>query len=311
MAKRKSAKTLSSIIAIIALFIVIWQGVTKLVPNTNTTPPPASGENLLIAEFLDVDQADCELVYLPDGKILLIDAGNRGDGEEIVSYLKGKNVSKIDYLIATHPHADHIGGMSDVVNSFEIGKIFVPRVANSDVPTTKTYEEFLTSVQNKGLKFTAAKAGTTLFEGTDYKAECFAPCSEDYKELNDYSVVIKLSYGIHSFLFTGDAEALSEKEMLTANYNLDSDVIKLGHHGSSSSSTKEFLNAVSPRYAIISCGEGNDYGHPHTETFETISNIKSIEKTLRTDLDKTIIFTADGKTENGIVFTTKNPTVVE
>lgn len=311
MAKRNFKKKLSGLVAIIVLFIVIWQGVTRLVPNTDVTPHPATGENLLVAEFLDVDQADCELIFLPDGKILLIDAGNRGDGEEIVAYLKGKNISKIDYVVATHPHADHIGGMSDVIDSFEIGKIFVPRVASSDVPTTKTYEDFLTSVQNKGLKLSAAKAGTTLFEGADYKADCFAPCSEDYKELNDYSVVIKLSYGIHSFLFTGDAEILSENEMLNAGYNLNSDVIKLGHHGSHSSSSEEFLKAVSPRYAVISCGEGNDYGHPHDETINTLSNLKGAPKTLRTDLDKTIIFKADGKTENGIIFSTKHDTVVE
>lgn len=311
MAKRNFKKKLSGLVAIIVLFIVIWQGVTRLVPNTDVTPHPATGENLLVAEFLDVDQADCELIFLPDGKILLIDAGNRGDGEEIVAYLKGKNISKIDYVVATHPHADHIGGMSDVIDSFEIGKIFVPRVASSDVPTTKTYEDFLTSVQNKGLKLSAAKAGTTLFEGADYKADCFAPCSEDYKELNDYSVVIKLSYGIHSFLFTGDAEILSENEMLNAGYNLNSDVIKLGHHGSHSSSSEEFLKAVSPRYAVISCGEGNDYGHPHDETINTLSNLKGTPKTLRTDLDKTIILKADGKTENGIIFSTKHDTVVE
>ncbi|MBQ7108172.1 MAG: MBL fold metallo-hydrolase [Clostridia bacterium] len=311
MAKRNFKKRLFGLVAIIALFIVIWQGVTRLVPNTDVTPHPATGENLLVAEFLDVDQADCELIFLPDGKIFLIDAGNRGDGEEIVAYLKGKNISKIDYVVATHPHADHIGGMSDVIDSFEIGKIFVPRVASSDVPTTKTYEDFLTSVQNKGLKLSAAKAGTTLFEGADYKADCFAPCSEDYKELNDYSVVIKLSYGIHSFLFTGDAEILSENEMLNAGYNLNSDVIKLGHHGSHSSSSEEFLKAVSPRYAVISCGEGNDYGHPHDETINTLSNLKGTPKTLRTDLDKTIIFKADGKTENGIIFSTKHDTVVE
>jgi len=311
MAKRNFKKRLSGLVAIIAIFIVIWQGVTRLVPNTDVTPHPATGENLLVAEFLDVDQADCELIFLPDGKILLIDAGNRGDGEEIVAYLKGKNISKIDYVVATHPHADHIGGMSDVIDSFEIGKIFVPRVASSDVPTSKTYEDFLTSVQNKGLKLSAAKAGTTLFEGADYKADCFAPCSEDYKELNDYSVVIKLSYGIHSFLFTGDAEILSENEMLNAGYNLNSDVIKLGHHGSHSSSSEEFLKAVSPRYAVISCGEGNDYGHPHDETINTLSNLKGTPKTLRTDLDKTIIFKADGKTENGIIFSTKHDTVVE
>lgn len=313
MARRKSKSGIITLIAVIVVLIVAWQGFG----NSNTKPteessslPPASSEKLLTAEFLDVDQADCELFFLPDDKILLIDAGNRGDGEEIVNYLKSKNIERIDYLVATHPHADHIGGMSDVVDSFEIGQIFAPRVAKGDVPTTKTYEDFLISVQNKGLKLTAAKPGTTLFEGADYKAECFAPNSDDYKELNDYSVVVKLSYGIHSFLLTGDAETLSEGEMLNAGFNLDSDVLKVGHHGSDTSSSKEFLQAVSPKYAIISCGTGNDYGHPHRQTLTALENLEGIEKTFRTDLENTIIFTADGKNPDGIKFTAKNPTVV-
>jgi len=279
--------------------------------SSNEEEKEKEKEKLLIAEFLDVDQADCELFYLPDGKIMLIDAGNRGDGEKIVGYLKNKEISKIDYLIATHPHADHIGGMSDIVDSFDIGKIFIPRVATDDVPTSKTYNDFLTSVQNKGLKFTAAKAGTILFEGENYKAECFSPCSADYDELNDYSITVKLTYGVHSFLLTGDAEALSEKEMLNAGYDLDSDVLKVGHHGSSSSSSKEFLNKVTPKYAIISCGTDNSYNHPHDETINALKKLKGLEKILRTDTDKTIIFTSNGKSEDGLIFTTNNKTVVE
>ena len=313
MARRKSKKVFSAALTAIVLFTLLWQIYVRFVPNTTPETPltPSSGENLLVAEFLDVDQADCELVFLPDGKTLLIDAGNRGDGEEIVSYLKSKSIAKIDYLVATHPHADHIGGISEVIDTFEIGKIFVPRVAEKDVPTTKTYEEFLLSVQSKGLKLTAAKAGTTLFEGADYKAECFAPCGDEYDDLNKYSVVIKLSYGIHSFLFTGDAEEENELEMINAGYNLDCDVLKLGHHGSHSSSSEAFLRAVTPTYAIISCGEGNDYGHPHSETLASLEKLKNLKKTLRTDLDNTIIFTADGKTEDGLKFIVKNPTVVD
>ena len=315
MARRKSKKAFSSIIIIVILFVIGWQFISKFVPIELTpspeSPAPASGENLLVAEFLDVDQADCELIYLPDGKILLIDAGNRGDGEEIVSYLSQKGITKIDYLVATHPHADHIGGISDVIDSFEIGKIFAPKVANEDVPTTKTYKEFLSSVQSKGMKLTQAKPNTILFEGADYKAECLAPNSSKYDELNDYSVVIRLSYGIHSFLFMGDAEALSESEMLNAGFNPDCDVLKVGHHGSHSSTSDAFLKAATPEYAVISCGTDNDYGHPHSETLEKLQNFKGVEKILRTDLDNTIIFTADGKSEEGIKFTTKNPTVVE
>lgn len=315
MARRKSKKAFSSILVVLILFVIGWQFITKFAPDTNpvSSAPttPALSENLLVAEFLDVDQADCELIFLPDNKILLIDAGNRGDGEEIVDYLKNKGITKIDYLVATHPHTDHIGGMSDVVDSFEIGQIFAPKVASGDVPTSKTYENFLTSVQKKGLKLKVAKAGSTLFEGDDYKAECFAPNSENYDELNDYSVVVKLSYGIHSFLFTGDAEALSEAEMLNAGFNVDCDVLKVGHHGSHSSSSDAFLRATAPTYAVISCGTDNDYGHPHSETVEKLQNVEGIKKVIRTDFDNTIIFTADGKNEDGLKFTTKNPTVVE
>ena len=312
MAKRKSSKSLVPIVAILIFLIAAWQLVPKLSPESNpTSSPPATNGSLIVGEFLDVDQADCELFYLPDGKITLFDAGNRGDGDELVNYLKNKNIKKIDYIIATHPHADHIGGMSDIINAFEIGKIFVPKVADDDVPTSKTYEDFLLSVQNKGLKLTVAKAGATLFEGEDYKAECFSPSATDYDNLNHYSITVKLSYGIHSFLLTGDAETINEFQMLQSGYNLNCDILKVGHHGSSSSSSKKFLNAVNPKYAVISCGEGNSYGHPHSETIGTLNNLQSIEKVYRTDLDKTIIITADGKTENGIVIKTKNPTVVE
>jgi beta-lactamase superfamily II metal-dependent hydrolase len=314
VAKRKSSISLTAIIVAVALLVALWKiAPYKLNQNTETasTPSdsPALGNAYLTCEFLDVDQADAELCYLPDGKIVLIDAGNRGDGDELVSYLKNKNITKIDYLVATHPHADHIGGISEVIDSFEIGKIFVPKIASNDVPTTKTYEDFLLSVQRKNLKLTAAKAGSTLFEGENYKAECLSPAGDDYDNLNHYSVTIRLSYGIHSLLFTGDAETVNEKEMLNAGYNLDSDVLKVGHHGSRSSSSKKFLNAVSPKYAVISCGEGNDYGHPHNETIDALNNLQGLEKYYRTDLDKTIIITLDGKNQNGIEIKTKNPTV--
>lgn len=313
MAKIRNKKSLSAIVTIVIFLIAAWQIIPKFATTKTPSTPstPAANDNLLVGEFLDVDQADCELFYLPDGKITLIDAGNRGDGDEITNYLKSKNIKKIDYLIATHPHADHIGGISEVINSFEIGKIFIPRVAEDDIPTSKTYEDFLLSVQNKGLKLTAAKAGSTLFEGEDYKAECFSPSGTNYDNLNHYSVTVKLSYGVHSFLLTGDAEAINETEMLKAGYNIDCDILKVGHHGSSSSSSVNFLKAVSPEYAVISCGSDNSYGHPHTETMQALKNLQGLEKIYRTDLDKTIIITADGKTENGIEIKTQNPTVVE
>ena len=310
MSRKKAKKSLSLLLALAVAFIALWNFWGDKIPtqNQNSEPIlPAESDGVLIASFLDVDQGDCEFFKLPDGKTLLIDAGDIGDGDKLVSFLKQNEINKLDYVIATHPHADHIGGMSDVIDSFEIGQIFAPKIADADIPTTKTYEEFLLSVQRKGLKITSAKHGSTLFSGEDYKAECFSPCSENYESLNNYSVTVKLSYGIHSFLLTGDAEKVSEAEMLKNGYNLKSNVLKIAHHGSTTSTSKKFLKAVSPDYAVISCGEDNRYGHPHQETLNTLKGITLF----RTDLDKTIVFTADGKTKIGLTYTTNNPSVVK
>ena len=316
--KSKYLLSLSLILIVaIALFFTTNKNTQKdsssaaAVGTTTSTVSPAKGEGKILAAFLDVGQADCALFTLPDGKILLIDAGDRGDGDQLVDYLKKRGIIKIDYLLATHPHSDHIGGMSDVIDSFEIGKIFAPKVASNDLPTSKTYEEFLTSVGKKNLKITKAAAGSTLFEGENYKAECFAPCGSDYDGLNNYSAVVKITYGIHSFLLTGDAEYISEEEMLNAGYNLDCDVLKVGHHGSNSSSGEDFLKKASPKYAVISCGADNSYGHPHEETLKALKNLKGLDYFFRTDEDKTVTFTADGKTENGITFQTKGASVID
>lgn len=315
-----SRKKNKSILSLILIVVVLLFGARQVALNyfsddvsSNVSwaaATPAENKGTLSAFFLDVGQADCELFILPDGKILLVDSGERGDGEKLVDYLKNLGISKIDYLLATHPHSDHIGGMSDVINSFEIGKIFAPKVASNDLPTSKTYEDFLTSIKNKNLKITKAAAGSTLFEGEDYKAECFAPCGSDYDGLNNYSAVVKITYGIHSFLLTGDAENISENEMLSAGYNLDCDVLKVGHHGSSSSSGEDFLKKASPQYAVISCGVNNSYGHPHKETLTALKNLKGLDTVFRTDKDKTIAFTVDGKTKNGITFKTKGASVI-
>ena len=309
MVGKSRRKTLIGIICAILVLILSCQGCTRFVPNVSEQKiTPATTEDSLVAEFLDVDQADCELIYLPDGKVMLIDAGNRGDGDEIVAYLNSKDITKIDYLIATHPHADHIGGMADVINTFEIGTVYAPRVARDDTPTSKTYEDFLLAIKNKGLKIKGvAPSNQPAITAGECNIYFFSPNSADYDELNNYSVTVKITYGIHSFLFMGDAEMLSEDEMLGAGYNLSADVLKVGHHGSDSSSGKEFLKAVDPDYAVISCGAENKYNHPHKKTLNALKKIK----VLRTDLDNTIIFMADGKTKNGLKFTTKNPTVVD
>lgn len=299
----------------IALLAVLLAGLWRLagdrlsVGQNGSDAPAVSDGSQLTAEFLDVGQGDCSLFILPDGKTLLIDAGNRADGDEIVDYLKGKGIGRIDYLIATHPHADHIGGMSAVIDAFEIGQIFAPKVADEDIPTGKTYQEFLTAVRDKGLKITAARQGMVLFEGNGYRADCLAPCGEGYESLNNYSVVVKLSHGQNSFLMTGDAEQESEAELLAAGGDVDCDVLKVGHHGSSTSTSAAFLKAASPTYAVISCGKDNSYGHPHAETLKALQASEGLERIFRTDTDQTVIMTSDGK--NPVRYTVGNPSAVK
>lgn len=249
---------------------------------------PTSGT--LTIHFIDVSQADAILVQLPSGQNILIDGGNNDDGDLVVNYLKQQGIKRLDHVIGTHPHEDHIGGLDVAIRSFEVGKVYLPKVTHN----TKTYEDLLLAIKGKGLKVNQAKAGVKLDVGSGIEAVMLAPNSSSYEDLNNYSAVLKLTYGSTSFLFTGDAEAESENEILRTGSSIKSDVLKVGHHGSSSSTTAAFLKAVSPKYAVISVGKGNDYGHPHPETLAKLA--EAGVEVFRTDLQGTIIASSDGKT---------------
>lgn len=242
----------------------------------------------LTVHFIDVGQGDGILIQ-QGTKNMLIDAGTNEDEKLMVNYLNKQGIKKLDVVIGTHPHEDHIGGMDAVIKNFSIGAIYMPKVTN----TTKTFEDVLTAIKAKGLKVNAPTAGSTFKLG-DATCTILAPNGSQYEDLNNYSLVIKVTYGTKSFLFTGDAEAISEKEMINKKYNLKADVLKVGHHGSSSSTSADFLKAVNPTFAVISMAKGNDYGHPHKETMALLK-AKSI-KVYRTDECGTIIATSDGKT---------------
>lgn len=239
--------------------------------------------------FIDVGQADCILIQTPSNKVMLIDAGNNEDSDTILSYIKSLKISKIDVLVGTHPHEDHIGSMDSVIKTFSIGKIYMPKVSSN----TKTYEDVLSAIKAKALKITTATAGLKITLDSNLTIQMLSPNSAKYDDLNNYSPVIKLVYGSTSFLFTGDAETVSEKEILSKKYNVKADVLKVGHHGSNSSTSSTFLKAVSPKYAVISVGKDNDYGHPTAATLTKLS--KANIQIFRTDLLSTIIATSDGK----------------
>jgi competence protein ComEC len=268
----------------IKLNILALIAIICLVINTSCTP-----SNPLIIHFLDVGQADCILVKSPKGKNILIDAGNNADAPIITSFLSSQGIEKIDVIIGTHPHEDHIGAMDTVINTFDIGQVYMPKVTT----TSKTFRDVLLAIQTKNLQIETAKARVSISIDPSIKAEFLAPNSEQYEDLNDYSAVLRIEYGKYAFLFTGDAEGVSEAEMVQKGYNLKADLLKAGHHGSHSSSSDEFLNKVSPAYAIIPVGARNTYGHPAQVTLDRLAQREI--NIYRTDLNGAIIATCDNR----------------
>ena len=239
---------------------------------------------LLKVSFLDVGQADSILINA-NNKYMLIDAGNNEDGEKLVTYLKSLGIEKFDYVVGTHAHEDHIGGMDNIIDSFDIGTFYMPDV----ITTTKTFEDVLDSLEKKNLNFDTPQIGSTFDLGKTKIETIYV--GNDSKNLNDSSIILKLAYGNISFLFTGDTESDIEKTLL--NKDIESDVLKVAHHGSNTSSSNAFLKKVNPKYAIISVGAGNSYGHPKSVILDRLEKLGT--KIYRTDELGTIIVTTDGE----------------
>lgn len=256
-----------------------------------------TAEGELEVHYINVGQGDCSLI-LSDDTAILIDTGEKENGEIICSYLEQHNVDNIDCMILTHPHSDHMGAASYVIEKTEVDKIVIPQVSEDMVPTTKFYESFLESVQEKGLKLTAAKPGLKIDAG-DGELEIISPVN-DYDDLNNYSAAAILTHGSDKFLFTGDIEKKAEKDIIETGALEKVDVLKVAHHGSNTSSCKEFLDIVNPEYAVIECGD-NSYNHPHEETVERLSEYT--DKIYRTDIDGTVVITSD---DSGIKVETEN-----
>ena len=233
--------------------------------------------------YLDVGQADSILIQT-ENENMLIDAGNNSDGEGIVKYLKEQDITKFKYVFGTHAHEDHIGGLDDIINNFQIEHFYMPDV----ITTTKTYEDILDALANKEVRYETPSIGDTLNLGEAIIKVIYV--GNDDKNLNNTSIVLKIKYKNAEFLFTGDLEKGIEKELL--DKDIKADILKVGHHGSDSSSSKEFIGKVNPSISVISVGKNNKYNHPNNSTLDTLS--KSNSKILRTDQLGTIIVTSDG-----------------
>ena len=270
--------------AILAVCIFLPQ--PAVLPEAALTPASPA---LLKVDFLNVGQADCILIRTPGGKTLLIDAGNNNDYSFIRSYLLENEIAHLDVVIGTHPHEDHIGGLDRVINDFSVGSVYLPKVTTN----TKTFRDLLLAIKDKGLSITTPRPGLEINLDPAVDIRILAPAEHTYNDLNDYSIVMKISYGCTAFLFTGDAEAVSELEMVHSGQDLKADVLKVAHHGSESSSTEAFLAEVAPQYAVISVGRDNNYGHPAPQIIDRLS-ARGV-KILRTDEAGTICFISDGR----------------
>ena len=297
MAKGKRInKKLIYTIVVIVLALISYLGLDNYDKFFDKEYPWESSQidttDMINVHYIDVGQGDSTLIVC-GGKTLLIDAGENGHEQQVINYLNSVGVRKLDYIVATHQHSDHIGGIPEVLENFDADNLIMPRLTEAQTPTNSTYTAFLKAIKNSQTKVIASKVGAEYTLG-GATFEILGPVTNDAEDINSMSVVFKVTYGENTFLFTGDAETDEEKEVVDTGADLDCDVYHAGHHGSYTSSSKEFLSAVSPEICIISCGADNDYGHPHDAALKRIK--KHTQDIYRTDICGSIVITGDGST---------------
>ncbi len=253
------------------------------------------GDILMSVHAIDVGQGDCTLVRVSDVTIL-IDSGERGNGDDVLEYIDDLGISRLDYVIATHPHSDHIGGLTEVMKGIDVDCLIMPEVSEDMIPISSAYSDFMDiAIEKKsdGMKIERATAGNT-YVLTDYaEMTVLSPLGDSYLDLNDYSVAILIACNDVTFFSAGDITHTAEKELMEKYPNLLADLMKISHHGGDESNLKAFIRQLSPTYAYICCGEDNSYGHP-TETVLDILDGYSV-KYRRTDLEGSFVYYTDGK----------------
>lgn len=282
--KYKGYKGLKIILIISAIIISI----SFLVQNNNV-----SSQNKMTVHYIDVGQGDSILIQV-NNKNLLIDSGPSSNRKDLLNYLENLNIKKLDYIIATHPHEDHIGNMDTIIKRYNIGSFYSPKVITS----SNTFESMISALVDKNLKINVLKNGVKGIDlGKNVEIQVFSPLENISSDnLNDYSPIIKITFVNNSFLFTGDAEVSTESMVLSENNNLNCDILKVGHHGSSTSTSSNFLTSVNPSVAIIPVGKNNSYGHPTPEILSLLNSYNI--RTFRTDINGSIIAISDGNNIN-------------
>ena len=276
---------------VLAVVMVLLSYLLVLTLPAEPTAPTAGEDEYLAVHFIDVGQADCILLSCGDD-YMLIDGGNAADGYAVRSYLENAGVDKLDLLVATHPHEDHIGGLPTVLTYFEAETIWTTEITYSN----STIRKFLDAADKQDAPVVQPMGGETFLLGSAL-VTVLGPVSTDYEDVNNLSLVLMVEFEDTRFLFTGDMETLAEGDMLDfwgESFNWKADVLKVGHHGSYSSTGYRLLREVAPTWAVIPCGYQNEYGHPHENTLSRLRDAEVI--TFRMDLMSTVIALSDGET---------------
>lgn len=242
--------------------------------------------------FIDVGQGDCELIRTKNCNIL-IDCGEEEKADEVIGFIRCSGVERLDYVIATHPHSDHIGGMYRILESFDVGTVIIPKIPQDIAPNTLFYSKMLNTIKNRGINREYSAAGKIYTLGENASLEIIAPLYDEYEELNNFSIVARLTHGANTFLFTGDAESLAELDILDNGIDVSADVLKVAHHGSAGANSRAYLEKVRPKIAVIGVGSDNSYGHPHKEVLKRLAQV-GCDEIYTTAADGNVVIISDG-----------------